>query len=130
VTRNVAGVPDGLQHYNVREHALERIPEGPRLEEIHAALLTDPFAREANAIFLLAAVFARSQKKYGPRGYRYIVLEAGHIAQTICLLATERGLGSLCMGGFFDGRLNGSLGLDGVAEAALYAVAVGHPSQA
>jgi len=108
LTRSVAGVPDGLQHYNVRRHALEPLADGPPLEEIHGALLTDPFAREANVI---------------------ILLEAGHIAQAICLLATERGLGSLCMGGFLDGRLNRSLGLDGVGEAVLYAVAVGHPGQ-
>jgi len=129
LARSVAGVPDGLQHYNVRKHALEPLADGPPLEEIHGALLTDPFAREANVIILLAAVFTRTQRKYGPRGYRYILLEAGHIAQAICLLATERGLGSLCMGGFLDGRLNRSLGLDGVGEAVLYAVAVGHPGQ-
>ena len=84
--------------------------------------------RNVNVIVFLAAVFCRSQKKYGPRGYRYILLEAGHVAQTLCLGATERGLGTLCMGGFRDARLNRWLGLDGIDEAVVYSVAIGHPA--
>ena len=41
-----------------------------------------------------------SQDKYGPRGYRYMLLEAGHAAQTLCLSATELGCATLCLGGF------------------------------
>ena len=36
-------------------------------------------------------------------------------------------LGSLCMGGFYDSRLNRWLGFDGVSEAVVYSVAVGNP---
>jgi hypothetical protein len=43
------------------------------------------------------------------------------------LLSTERGLGSLCIGGFFDAKLNRFLGLDGVHEAAIYGISVGYP---
>ena len=60
----------------------------------------------------MAAVFGRNQKKYGPRGYRYTLLEAGHSAQNVCLRAIELGLGTLCMGGFEDSRLNRVLGLE------------------
>ena len=72
-------------------------------------------------------MFGRSQKKYGTRGYRYVLLEAGHSAQNVCLRAAELGLGSLCMGGFEDARLNRMLGLEPAREGVVYAVAVGHP---
>lgn len=128
VACDVEGLRDGLYHYNVRRHALEPLRSEGVFEELNAALMTGPFVTHANLVLVLTAVFTRSQKKYGPRGYRYILLEAGHVAQSLCLLAAERGLGSLCMGGFHDSRLNRFLGLDGVTEAAVYTVAVGHPS--
>lgn len=129
VTCDVEGLADGLYHYNVRRHALELIRTEGVFEGLNASLMTGPFVRNANLVVVLAAVFKRSQKKYGPRGYRYILLEAGHVAQTLCLLAAERGLGSLCMGGFHDSRLNRFLGLDGVREAAVYSVGIGHPAE-
>jgi SagB-type dehydrogenase family enzyme len=123
---NVEGASDGLHHYNVREHSLEMLKDKTEAAELHGALLTEPFIHNANLVFYLAAVFKRTQKKYGPRGYRYILLEAGHVAQNICLLAAEQGLGSLCMGGFLDSKLNHLLGLGGDQEAVVYSVAVGH----
>ncbi|MGI9518742.1 MAG: nitroreductase family protein, partial [Pirellulaceae bacterium] len=76
-------------------------------------------------VLCIAAVFLRSQKKYGPRGYRYVLLEAGHSAQNICLAATEQGLGSLCMGGYVDSILNRILGLTPDESGVVYSVAVG-----
>ena len=63
-------------------------------------MITAPFVREANLIFFLSAIFNRSQKKYGPRGYRYILFEAGHVAQNLCLVAAEFNLGSFMHGRF------------------------------
>lgn len=123
---NVEGTPDGLHHYNVREHSLEMLKDKAEAASLRGALLTEPFIVNSNLVFYLAAVFKRTQKKYGPRGYRYILLEAGHVAQNICLLAAEQGLGSLCMGGFLDSKLNHLLGLSGDQEAVVYSVAVGH----
>ena len=74
----------------------------------------------------LAAVFSRTQKKYGPRGYRYILLEVGHAGQNICLQAAEMNLATLCMGGFIDSDVNRMLGLDQKDEGVVYSVAVGH----
>ncbi|HXU35898.1 MAG TPA: SagB/ThcOx family dehydrogenase [Blastocatellia bacterium] len=129
LAREVEGAADGLYHYNVRRHGLELLKTGAWFEELHHALLMAPLVQGANLILFLSAVFARSQKKYGPRGYRYIMLEAGHVAQNVCLSSVEQGLGSLCMGGYLDGRLNSFLGLDGIQEAVVYSVAVGYSSQ-
>lgn len=121
----VEGASDGLYHFNVRKHSLEPLSTGMCLSDFSPVLYTYPFIENANAVLFLSAVFARTQKKYGSRGYRYILLEAGHVAQNICLLAAAAGLGSLCMGAFSDARLNRMLGLDGATEATVYAVAVG-----
>jgi SagB-type dehydrogenase family enzyme len=126
LVRDVAGVADGIHHYNVRRHALELIKEGRWFEEFDKTLISAPFILNANLIFFLSAVFNRSQKKYGPRGYRYILLEAGHVAQNLCLVAVEQGLSSLCMGGYTDAKLNRFLGFETAEEAVVYSVAVGY----
>lgn len=125
--QSVTGVADGLHHYDICSHALEPMRTGLVMEDFREVLLALPFIQDANIVFFLAAVFARTQKKYGARGYRYILLEAGHSAQNICLTATQEGLGSLCVGGYRDGALNRMLGLDSTKEGVLYAVAAGYP---
>ena len=67
----------------------------------------------------------RIAERYGERGYRYLLIEAGHIAQNFCLVATERGLGSVTIGGFVDAAVNQLLCVDGVTQVSLYGVAVG-----
>ena len=123
--QRVEGLSDGLYHYDVRGHSLEPL-RGDPIADLAPFLYPYPFVRDANLVFAVAAVFGRNQKKYGPRGYRYTLLEAGHVAQNICLRAVELGLGTLCMGGFEDSRLNRMLGLEPSKEGAVYAVAAGY----
>jgi SagB-type dehydrogenase family enzyme len=127
-TQRVQDLPDGLHHYNVRNHTLEPLSDEPIFKALQPHLFMFQAIEHANAIVFLAAVFKRTQKKYGPRGYRYILLEAGHVAQNLCLLAVEQELGSLCMGGYTDGELNRVLGLNPLEEGVVYSVAVGWPA--
>ena len=129
-TQRVQDLPDALYHYNVRTHALEPLSDGPIFKSLQPHLFMFQAIEHANAIVFLAAVFNRTQKKYGPRGYRYILLEAGHVAQNLCLLAVEQKLGTLCMGGYSDGELNRALGLTPLKEGVVYSIAVGWPSAA
>lgn len=126
----VEDLPDGLHHYNVRTHALEPMSDRPVFKALEPHLFMYQAIERANIIVFLAAVFNRTQKKYGPRGYRYVLLEAGHVAQNLCLLAVQQGLGSLCMGGYTDEGLNRALGLVPLEEGVVYAVAVGWPAVA
>jgi SagB-type dehydrogenase family enzyme len=121
----VEGVKPGLHHLNARDHALEYVCGLP-IPELLQGLLQQSFTSDAAAFIFIAAVLPRTLKKYGPRGYRYLLLEAGHAAQNICLRATELGLATLCLGGFSDHKINSLLELDGREEVALYAIAVGH----
>jgi SagB-type dehydrogenase family enzyme len=79
----------------------------------------------AKAIIFIAAFPHSTLSKYGERGYRYLLFEAGHIAQNITLAAIEKGLNSICVGGFDDDKVNMALGLSNRGEAALYSIAIG-----
>jgi SagB-type dehydrogenase family enzyme len=129
LVRGVEGLADGVHHYASHKHCLELMRRGSHFQEQEDFLVEAPFVQDANMLVLIGAAFDRTQKKYGPRGYRYVLLEAGHAAQNLCLLATHEGLGSLCIGGFFDAKLNRFLGLDGRHEAVVYCVAIGYPDQ-
>jgi SagB-type dehydrogenase family enzyme len=125
VVHDVADLPSGITHYAVREHGLEWLERGDFRGAITQAGLYQAFLGEANVCFVLSAIFQRARWRYRERAYRYVLLEAGHIAQNLYLEATSMGLGACAVGAFLDGSLNDLLGLDGVEEAALYIVSVG-----
>ena len=126
--QRVNGVPEGLYHYSVWNHALEPVRPGMSFEDFRDAMVAPSFVDDANVLLFLAAIFLRTQRKYGPRGYRYILLEAGHAAQNLCLMAVQAGLASLCIGGYLDSKLNRLLGLDEVKAGVVYTLATGLPS--
>jgi SagB-type dehydrogenase family enzyme len=123
--RRVDDIGDGLYHYDVRRHALSLLSAGDLFPALQPVFYTYPFITEANVVIAMAAIFKRSQNKYGPRGYRYVLLEAGHAGQNICLRATELALATLCMGGFVDSMLNEMLGLAAPSEGVVYTLAAG-----
>ncbi len=120
----VEGLAPGLYHYEPRSHGLHWVNQAVPTDFIEPFLQQD-YIVNANAVFVFTSVFMRSMSKYGERGYRFALLEAGHQAENICLMAVQLGLGSLCIGGFHDMDLNTILGIDGERHAALYCVAVG-----
>lgn len=121
----VEGLDDGLWRYDPVVHSLRLARGGDAFATLEATCYAWPFVEHANVVVALAATFARTQAKYGPRGYRYVLLEAGHAAQNLCLQAAALGLATLCVGGFTDSRLNQVLGLDPLRAGVVYAVAVG-----
>lgn len=84
------------------------------------------WAENASCIIAITAVFGRTKIKYGgDRGYRYCLLDCGHLAQNILLTCTYLNLKGCPIGGFSDKQINDFLDLDGVNEAALYLIAIG-----
>jgi SagB-type dehydrogenase family enzyme len=75
------------------------------------------------------AVFARSEWKYRERAYRYVYLDAGHIAAQLSLAAVAQDLGSCPVAAFYDDEANALVGVDGRTEAVIYMTAVGNPSR-
>lgn len=119
-----ADIPAGLYHYNVKMHALDVLWDKDFFGE-GDSLFTYAWAKDAACVFLMTAVFRRNQMKYGERGYRYILLEAGHIAQNLALVATALNMQYCPIGGTRDEALEKVLDIDGSHESLVYAVAAG-----
>jgi SagB-type dehydrogenase family enzyme len=126
--RDVDNVAEGVHRYDHLAHGLVEVARADVGELLQPALYAYPFAASANVFLAFAATFARAQRKYGPRGYRYILLEAGHCAQNACLRAAELQLGTLCIGGFADGAVNRLLALEPTEAGVVYMVAAGYPA--
>jgi SagB-type dehydrogenase family enzyme len=126
--RRVAGVPPGLYHYEVRDHALALLEEGDQTERLHEACCFQDYARTAAVVVLIAGALQRTKRRYGERGYRYVLLDAGHLTQNLLLSSTALGLAAMTTCGFFDDTAARLLCLDGVEEAVLYVAFLGRPA--
>jgi SagB-type dehydrogenase family enzyme len=123
----VDGLAPGAYHYDPLRHALERLPSSPSRTDVQDALVFPEVASTSAVLVVVSSTFWRSRFKYGLRGYRFALLEAGHVVQNVLLAAAALDLGAVPLGGFYDARLDAIVGVDGVDEATVYAVAVGIP---
>ena len=115
----------GLYHYNVKDHALDVLWDREFSDDDIGQIFTYPWVRDAAIGIVMTAVFSRNQSKYGERGYRYILLEAGHIGQNIYLVSEALGLKCCALGGTRDENLEKLIDIDGVTESVVYGFAVG-----
>lgn len=125
LARDLRGLADGVYHYDPLERVLRRLSvEGARTD---GATLSPyaPLVDEAAVVVAITAVFWRSRFKYGLRGFRFALLEAGHAAQNLLLAATALELASVPVGGVYDRALERLLRVDGVNESLVYAVSIG-----
>jgi len=124
----VAGLAQGLYHYDCLHHRLNRIRSLSAVPKAVAYAAGQDFVGDASALFIMTAVFPRVLCKYRfGRSYRVVLLHAGHLCQTFCLVATWLGLASFCTASFEDSLIERDLGLDGIRESAIYVAGVGTP---
>jgi SagB-type dehydrogenase family enzyme len=124
---NVEGVEPGIYHYDVMNHALDELRRGDFRDETAQAALDQDFLGTCNVVFIWTAVFGRSKWKYKERAYRYVYLDAGHIAQNVALAAVALELGSCQVAALYDDEVNAVVGVDGLDESIVYMTAVGKP---
>lgn len=129
----LANMVDGLEQgiYHLRPYAFdfERIKSGNFARDLAQAALGQDMVAHAQATFIWTAVIERSKWKYRQRAYRYIYLDAGHIAQNLYLAGTASGLGVCGIGALYDDAVNALIGVDGVEETVLYMASAGWPAK-
>jgi SagB-type dehydrogenase family enzyme len=124
---DVQGAPPGIYHYSIADHSLESIRKGALGDEVARSALDQDMCAKAPIVIIWTAIFERSRWKYGERAYRYVYLDAGHVAQNLALAAVSLGLGSCPIAATYDDEVNELLGVDGEEESVLYMSVVGRP---
>ena len=129
LAQRVEGLAPGVFHYFPLGHLLEVLePMAVPHSVLTQLFLNQPYLADAAAVLAIAANLNRTMHKYEDRGYRYVLLEAGHAMQNMNLVAAALGVGAFNIGGFFDSHLANLLGLDIEKHVPLYCAGLGHPS--
>jgi SagB-type dehydrogenase family enzyme len=124
VALRVDSVDAATYHYDPFRHRLERLGS-VAAADVGAALVDPALAENATVLLVVTAMFWRSRFKYGLRGYRFTLLEAGHLIQNALLAAAALRVPALPLGGFYDRRVDDLVGADGLDEATVYALLLG-----
>jgi SagB-type dehydrogenase family enzyme len=120
---------EGVFRYEPQHHRLALVGSDDARNALYQAALQQEPVRSAPAVFVLAAVYTRTSRKYGEvRSPRYVHMEAGHAAQNLLLEATALGLGAVPIGAFDDRQVQEALGLP-ADHRPLYLIPTGHPSE-
>lgn len=101
--QNVEGVKPGIYHYLSLRHQLEIIQEG--LPDIHlgAYLCNQNWANQLSFAVFLTCRFDKMWWKYPhSRAYRPMLMDVGHLSQTLNLLMTSIGIHTWITGYFHD----------------------------
>lgn len=119
---DVRDIPPGHYHFDARAKNLDVLPHTSFVKSDIPTFTNDEWVSESHGVILLSAIFKRSVEKYGSRGYRYILIEAGHVGQNICLAGAENGLAVRPLGGFSESIFEEVLQLDTTRERIIYAL--------
>lgn len=123
----VSGIPTltmGVYHYGPHRHTLVRTVDGDVRLALAAAAFDQEAVARAAVVVAFTAVPARTQRKYGERGRRYVHMEVGHAAQNVWLQAIALGLAAVVIGAFDDAAVQQLLGLP-QEETPLYLMPIG-----
>lgn len=104
-------MPRGVYQYNHDTGNLNQIRTDITNEELIFAFNDENIIFGAPCIFVITADINRHMQKYANRGYRFTLLEVGHVLQNITIESIEQGLDSLEYGGFKDMTVAKLLGL-------------------
>lgn len=123
LVQRVEGVAPGLYHYHPLDHALEPLPStAEALDELAARMVAGQhWFANAPVLVVMATRFARCFWKYRqhPKAYRAVVMDAGHLSQTLYLAATDLGLGAFVTCAINEADIEQAFGLDPLEEGAM-----------
>ena len=102
VSGKIDHLPNGIYKYIPYEHKLVIVSNEDVRKELGEAALRQNFVKESAAVFVLAAVYERTARKYGKRGICYAYMEVGCAYQNIYLQAVSLDLRTVVIGAFND----------------------------
>ncbi|MUL35225.1 SagB/ThcOx family dehydrogenase [Gloeocapsopsis dulcis] len=120
----VTGLEEGCYYYAPLAQELRQIRFKNFRRELHYLCLGQELGRDASAVLFHTADLKSAIAQYGDRVYRYLHMDAGHLAQRLNLAAIYLNLGVSGIAGFFDDQVNEVLGIP-TDEAVIYITTIG-----
>ncbi len=123
----VEGLPQGLYRYVFLNHSLDPIKEGSYGDVLAEIALGQDHVASSAITAIITVVWARSAWKYGSRGYKYAILDAGFAGENLYIASRILGLGTCAVGAFYEEDLCRVLGIDCTSEIPVLMMPVGYP---
>jgi len=115
----IEGLNPGVYLYELATHSFSLIQKGDIRRDIAMASLGQMWMSYAPITFVITGEYSRIMSKYGQRGVRYAMIEAGHIGQNIFLQSQAMGLEAGIVGAFEDGKVIQVMGIKSTHEPLL-----------
>lgn len=123
IALDVAGLRPGAYAYDPDRHVISLWKSGDLRVKLKKAACGQEEVEAAPAAILFAVAGGRVQREFGEHGSRLACIEAGHIAQNICLQAAALSLGALTYGKIDAAEMKKLLDLPHPEEAAYLVLA-------
>ena len=128
LVRSVEGLEPGAYRYSGIDNCV--VPLGGNMDATLAELMGgQDWADTASCLIVLVANFERPMWKYrgDDNAYRVVLIEAGHIAQNVMLVATEHGLSACPSAALDHAAVSRTFDLERFKQSGIYALAITRP---
>jgi len=125
IVNRVDGLDAGFYRYIALEHKLAFLKAGDQADQLNQKAVPQFHVKDCAVSFWWAVDTIRSTWRYSTRGYRYFMIDAGHVCQNLTLAAEALNCGVCAIGSFDDQAMNQFFGLDGKERFILYGATVG-----
>jgi len=122
---NIEGFEPGFYLLDALKRKAGLVTKDPMVDQMTHICLDQEWLRNAWVHFVVLTNLTVIQDLWGPRGYRYAMINAGGLGQAIYVCATSMGLGCCGIGALFDWEARELLQLND-ESVLLYLVAAGH----
>ena len=95
-------LPAGVYHYDRAGHHLSQLAPQATRDDWKTRVPSLELVQGGSLLWILAGDAERVSRKYGERTSRFLLLEAGHLMQNLCLMSASQGCVTLPLGGFFE----------------------------
>ena len=128
VALSIDRIQPGVYRYDPVRHGMHTVRYAPNPARLLAgSRIQSPVAvTEAFHVFVVADL-TRAREAFGRSAERFVMLEAGHLVQSMQLLAVNEGLATCPIGHFDANAVELSLQLDPQRNSAVHSVAFGIP---
>lgn len=123
--QNTEEFNEGVYHYDFKKHALNSLWSRTFDKKDLDDMFGYAWAKRASVVIVMTGVFNRTIEKYGERGYRFVLIEAGHIGQNISLSASGLGVKCCALGGVNERYFETLIDVDSQQESVIYSLVLG-----
>ena len=125
IVLNSKRLQKGIYIYESSNREIKLLKKGDASNDLVKISGKQKWAKNTPIYIVITGDFSKIVAKYGERGYRHVLLEAGHAAQNVYLVSESLHLGCCAIGGFYDNALDKLLDLKRTRKS-IYILTIGH----